>query len=289
VCDPALRPVPVGVPGELLIGGAGVALGYYGRPDLTGERFLSLEGSRFYRTGDKVRVRRDGVLLFLGRADEQIKLNGFRIEPAEIEAVLVAQPGIRQSVVVRREVQPGDARLVAYLVPAQGATGIPTAEQLRQALAASVPGYMIPSHFVTIDRLPLTQNGKIDRRALPDPQQPEPSARPELLTDTERGVAAIWEEVLGRRQVGLNDNFFAIGGHSLLTVAVQRRLEQKFGRSFDVASLFLHPTVAALARFVAEAAGPAKEASAPEMTERLQARVSAQRRRRRIVERLADG
>jgi surfactin family lipopeptide synthetase B/lichenysin synthetase B len=166
---------------------------------------------------------------------------------------------------------------------------MPTEEQLRRALAASVPGYMIPSHFVTIDRLPLTQNGKIDRRALPDPRQPEPSARPELLTDTERSVATIWEEVLGRRQVGLNDNFFAIGGHSLLTVAVQRRLEQKFDRSFDVASLFLHPTVAALARFVAEGAEPARDELAPKMAGRLQARVSAQRRRRRIVERLADG
>lgn len=288
VCDAAQRTVPVGVPGELLIGGAGIALGYYGRSDLTAERFVSLDGMRFYRTGDKVRVRRDGVLLFLGRADEQIKLHGFRIEPAEIEAILVAQPGIHQAVVVRREVQPGDARLVAYLAP-QSSNGMPTEEQLRQVLGASLPAYMIPSHFVMIDKLPLTQNGKIDRRSLPDPQQPEPSARQELLTDTERSVAVIWQEVLGRRQVGLNDNFFAIGGHSLLTVVVQRRLEKKFGRQIDVASLFLHPTVAALARFVAERSEPIAGQAEAEIPGRLQARVSAQRRRRRIVERLADG
>jgi amino acid adenylation domain-containing protein len=289
ICDTALRPVPVGVPGELLIGGAGVALGYNGRPDLTAERFVDLEGTRFYRTGDKARVGHDASLVFLGRADDQIKLHGFRIEPAEIEAALVELPAIHQAVVVRREVQPGDARLVAYLVRAQSTAAMPTDERLREVLGASLPGYMIPSHFVAVASLPLTQNGKIDRRALPDPQQASGPARPQLLTETERAVAAIWEEVLGRRPVGLNDNFFAIGGHSLLTVSVQQRLEQRFKRQVDVASLFLHPTVSALARFIAGAAQPHESASEPGMMDRLQARVLAQRQRRRIVDRIADG
>jgi len=241
VLDGAGRPVPPGIAGELAIGGPGVALGYHGRPDLTAERFR--EG--WYLTGDRVRRRADGLLVFLGRADQQIKLRGFRIEPAEIEETLRSQPGIEAAVVVVREVRPGDSRLVAYLVGE-----VPALGSLSQALAGRLPDYMIPSEFVVLAALPLTPNGKIDRRALPAPRVVEEARLDPPVSHAEQAVAAIWGEVLGHHSIGMRDNFFTIGGHSLLTIEVQRRLEQHFRRSLDVALLFQYPTIASLAQYL---------------------------------------
>ncbi|MEU4540350.1 amino acid adenylation domain-containing protein [Streptosporangium sp. NPDC023825] len=234
-----LRRVPPGAPGELLLGGAGLARGYLGRPDLTAERFLDdPEAGRLYRTGDLVRWRADGLLEFLGRVDDQMKVRGFRIEPAEIEGRLLAHPGVRQAAVTARE-----DRLVAYVAgPADPA-------ELRRDLAAALPPYMVPDVWVTLDELPVTTGGKIDRRALPapglDPGEDRPFVEPR--NDAEVLVAGVWEEVLGVGKVGALDDFFALGGHSLLAVRVGSRLRKAAGIDVPVRELFRNRTVADLA------------------------------------------
>ncbi|MFF3442918.1 amino acid adenylation domain-containing protein [Streptosporangium sp. NPDC002721] len=237
-----LRRVPPGVPGELLLGGAGLARGYLGRPDLTAERFLDdPEAGRLYRTGDLVRWRADGTLEFLGRVDDQMKVRGFRIEPAEIEGRLLTDPGVRQAAVIARE-----DRLVAYVAgPADPA-------ELRRDLAAALPPYMVPDVWVTLDELPVTTGGKIDRRALPAPDLglDEERAFVEPRNDAEILVAGVWQEVLGVGKVGALDDFFALGGHSLLAVRVGSRLRTVAGIDVPVRELFRSRTVADLAAVV---------------------------------------
>jgi amino acid adenylation domain-containing protein len=255
------EPVPVTVAGELYLGGAGLARGYLHRPELTAERFLpdpfSAEpGARLYRTGDLTRWTVDGDLEFLGRIDQQVKIRGFRIELGEVEAVLAALDGVREAVVVVREDTPGDRRLVAYVA---GEPSSLAAGTLRQGLRERLPEYMVPAAFVTLDALPLSANGKVDRKAL---QPPTPALRPDAVHAAPRDVlelrlAQLWEEVLGQRPVGIRDDFFALGGHSLLAVHLIGRIERILGRRLPVASLFQGATVERVAASLRAAAAPA--------------------------------
>ncbi len=260
VVDEGMALLPAGAPGEVLIGGAGLARGYLDRPDQTAERFVpdpfgGEPGGRLYRTGDLGRLRADGRLEILGRIDRQVKVRGFRVEPEEIEAVLARHPAVDQTAVAAREA-PGGRRLVAWFVPRQGAAAPPTAE-LRDFLRERLPESMVPSSFVAMGELPLTPSGKVDRRALPDPEAAggggefvAPRGRLELA------LAALWREVLGRQHVGIRDNFFDLGGHSLLLAEVQGRLaaapDPELRREVAVVDLFRHPTVESLARFLGE-------------------------------------
>ncbi|WP_051466578.1 non-ribosomal peptide synthetase [Actinomadura oligospora] len=260
VLDQALAPVPDGVAGELYIGGAGVARGYAHRPDLTAERFVpdasAADGSRLYRTGDRVRRRPDGVLEFLGRIDRQVKVRGFRIEPGEIEAALLAHPAVAEAVVVARD-DTGDRRLLAYLVPSDLADGAPDAADLRRFLGAGLPAYMVPVAFVELTALPLTRNGKVDRDALPAPDGGRAAAGTEFVaprTPAEESLAGIWAEVLGLDRVGVHDDFFELGGHSLLATQVVSRVRAAFGVEAALADLFDRPTVAGFAEAVELAA-----------------------------------
>jgi acyl-coenzyme A synthetase/AMP-(fatty) acid ligase/acyl carrier protein len=253
VLDRHLRPVPVGVPGELYIGGDGLARGYLGRPGLTAERFVpdplsQLPGARLYRTGDRARYRSDGTLEFLGRLDHQVKIRGFRVEPGEIAATLAQHPDVRDGIVVAREDSTGDRRLVAYIVPAAEALA-PGVDQLRGFLQARLPEHMIPSAFVVLDALPLTPSGKVDRRALPAPDQTRAGLEALVTprTPVEEAIAEIWMAVLKLERVGVHDNFFALGGHSLLATQVVARLRAAFGLELPLRALFETPTVGGLA------------------------------------------
>jgi amino acid adenylation domain-containing protein len=265
--DAERNPVAAGEVGELFIGGDGVARGYWNRPDLTAERFISIPSlaeQRIYRTGDLARYQPDGNIEFLGRADFQIKLRGHRIEPGEIESLLEGCSGIRQAVIVVREDREGDKRLVAYLV-AESA-GAVDAGALRKALESKLPDYMVPSSFVFLPELPLTANGKIDRKALlnlPPPSlsagvadiqpgsQPQSETSREPSSEIERIVAAAWQEALGIPTVGLNDNFFDLGAHSLTVAEVQAKLQEVLRREISLVDLFQFSTVSALARHLA--------------------------------------
>ncbi len=250
--DRHLMPVPVGVPGELYIAGAGLARGYLGRPGLTADRFppdpfSQAPGARMYRTGDVMRRRPDGGLEFLGRTDHQVKLRGFRIELGEIEAVLTRHPAVRQVVVLAREDWPGDKRLVAYVLPAAGAA--PAIGELRDHLRRKLPDYMVPSAFVLLSGFPRTSSGKVDRSALPAPDHQPHAASTYVAPRSalERLLAGICTEVLGVERMGANDDFFALGGHSLLATRVIARLEANLGVEVPVRLLFEAPTVAGLA------------------------------------------
>ncbi len=253
VLDNYLEPAPIGVPGELLIGGAGLARGYLNRPDLTAEKFIpnpfsAAPGSRLYRTGDLCRWLPDGNLEFLGRIDHQVKIRGYRIELGEIETALRAHGQVREAVVVAREDRPGEKRLVAYVVPAaEGGTTV-SAAALRDQLQAGLPAYMIPSAFVFLEALPLTPNGKLDRKALPAPDghlelagEYVPPRNP-----VEEQLCAIWQEVLRLERVGVHDNFFHLGGDSILSIQVVARAGGQ-GLRLTVKQLFEHQTIAALA------------------------------------------
>jgi len=257
ILDRALRPVPVGVPGELYIGGDGLARGYWRLPDLTAERFVphpfSAEpGARLYKTGDRARYLPSGDVEFLGRLDNQVKIRGYRVEPGEIQAHLEQHPAVQNAVVVAREDIPGDKRLVAYVIAAPGQQ--PTADALREALQTALPDYMIPAAFVRLDALPLTPNGKVDRARLPAPDwTPSATTHTPPRTPTEETLAEIWQSVLGVAQVGVHDNFFALGGHSLLATRVMSRVQQTFQVAIPLRALFEAPTVAGLAAAVEEA------------------------------------
>ena len=238
------QPVPLGVPGELCIGGAGVALGYHERPELTAERFMadpfaSAPGARLYRTGDLARWDAEGRLHHLGRLDHQVKVRGFRIELGEIESRLATHPAVQQTVVMGREAAPGDLRLVAYVVFAPGADL--TASELRRHLRRDLPDYMIPSVVAAVDAIPLTPNGKVDRAALPDPfKNAVSSSRNFVAPDNgpEQAMAEIWRDILRVERVGAEDNFFELGGHSLLSLRVVLAVEQRLGWRMDARSLF---------------------------------------------------
>jgi amino acid adenylation domain-containing protein len=277
VLDSELRPVAAGEAGDLYIGGDGVVRGYWRRPDLTAERFLSdpfRPGNRVYCTGDIARFLPDGNLEFLGRADFQVKLRGFRIEIGEIEAALEHQAGVGQAAVVAREFKPEDKRLVAYVVPKPG-TELEIAD-LRAALAATLPEYMVPSNFVFLDSLPLTANGKIDRSALPNLStlENESGTAPEPpRNELERVIAEAWKDALGVDRVGLNENFFDLGAHSLMVAEVHIQLQQLLGRELSLVDLFQFPTVTALAKHLNG------EEAAPRVSSRAERRLAARQQR----------
>jgi natural product biosynthesis luciferase-like monooxygenase protein len=257
IVDSRLQPLPPGVPGELAIGGDGVVRGYFQRPELTAERFVSntvsQHGGRLYRTGDLARWRADGVLEFLGRLDHQVKVRGYRIELGEIEAALAEQSSVAQAVVMAREDQPGDARLVAYLVAHHDATLDSSA--LREALRERLPEFMLPSAFVVLDEFPHTPNGKIDRKALPAPDAAAPVAAAEYVaptSDLESQIAEVWKDVLKLATVGTRDNFFDLGGHSLLAVQAHRRLKDALQRDLSITDIFRFPTIQSLATYLTE-------------------------------------
>jgi amino acid adenylation domain-containing protein len=256
--DEAGELAPPGGAGEVYIGGVGLARGYLGRPDLTAAAFVpdpfsATPGARLYRTGDRARWSA-GELEFLGRCDRQIKLRGFRIEPGEIETALAQHPAVRESVVVARDAAPGDRRLVAYIVAPPGQP--PEGGALRHFLAERLPEYMVPATFVMLDTLPLTPHGKVDYPALPVPAPAAGGAYVAPGPELERSIAGIWQDVLHSAAVGVQDNFFDLGGHSLLLVQVQSRLQEALGRAIPIVDLFRYPTIRALARHLtAEQAG----------------------------------
>jgi hypothetical protein len=247
VLDEGLQPLPIGAAGELFIGGDGVARGYLRRPELDAERFLAdpFATGRMYRTGDLVRYRADGVLEFLGRTDHQIKVRGHRIEPGEIEAALLREPSVAEAVVVAREDTPGDQRLLAYVV-ARGAATDPA--RLRARLKATLPESLVPAQVVVLDRMPRTPNGKTDRRSLPVPQAvAAPADRVPPASELEVRLSQLWQEVLGLERVGVEDNFFDLGGHSLLIVRIHRRIRELTSKRVSLTDLFRFPTVRSLA------------------------------------------
>ncbi len=294
VLDEAMSPVPIGSAGELYVGGAGVARGYWQREDLTAEQFVpdpfsDLPGARLYRTGDLVRWRTDGKLDFLGRADHQVKLRGYRIELGEIESLLDACPGIRQSVVIAREDTPSVIQLVAYMI-----TDAPVADTvLKEALSAQLPDFMIPAHFVTLEKFPLTPNKKIDRKALPAPAPRRVStsvaaAKTIASGSNQQKIAAIWERILGVTGVTGRDSFFDLGGHSLLAVQAHREIRTELDvPSLSITDIFRCPTLSALAEVIDQKTGgsaPAESAEevAAAKAERAAERSDAMARRRQM-------
>ncbi|MEC4811965.1 MAG: amino acid adenylation domain-containing protein [Scytonema sp. PMC 1069.18] len=266
VLDKYLKPVPIGIPGELYISGAGLARGYLNRPEMTAERFIPNPfssdsasannnelGTRLYKTGDLVRYLPDGKLEFMGRLDHQVKLRGFRIELGEIEAELNQLPEVRESVVLAKANEPNDQQLIAYVVPDPEQTL--TTSELYSLLTQKLPNYMIPSAFVILEALPLLPNGKVNRKALPMPDK----VRPELeevyqppQTEVEKTIAHIWQETLRIEEVGIHDNFFELGGHSLLLVQVHSKLQKTFQRDFSLVEMFQYPTINHLAKYLSQ-------------------------------------
>ena len=266
--DKSLQPVPVGVPGELYIGGVGVTRGYLNRPDLTAQRFIENPfagepGAKLYKTGDVVRYRADGNLEFLGRADNQVKIRGFRVELEEVEQAVRSYAGVADCVVVLREDDDHDKRLIAYVVPDPALS--PTITELRKFIKSKLPSYMVPAAFSMIAALPLMASGKIDRRALPEPEaQPETDeifAPPR--TPLEELLASAWREVLKLERIGIYDNFFDLGGHSLLAAKVTSIVRNLVDVEFGMVDVFQAPTIAELAELLYPRA--AQKESADEM------------------------
>jgi len=251
--------VPIGVDGEICIGGAGVARGYQQRADLTAATFVSdpygtTDGSRIYRTGDRGRYLEDGNIVFTGRMDEQVKVRGFRIELGEIESVLREHESVTEAVVIALADQGNEKRLVAYVVTVPEASR--NVSELRGYLKERLPDYMIPSAFVYLDALPLTSHGKIDRRALPAPDAERPALAEAFIapqTPTEKGLASIWTRLLGINRVGINDNYFELGGDSLLATQLVSQLRGVFEVELPLVNLFQYPTLAELAASIEEA------------------------------------
>jgi acyl-CoA synthetase (AMP-forming)/AMP-acid ligase II/aryl carrier-like protein len=261
ILDYLLQPLPIGVPGELFIGGAGIARGYVDRSELTAEKFVpnpfgKKPGARLYRTGDMARYLPDGRIEFLGRLDDQVKIRGFRIELGEVEAALKNYPGVREAVVVAREDNPGDKRLVAYLVPDQGqkiAVG-----HLREFLRQKLPDYMVPLAFITLEALPLTPNGKLDRRALPVPDLSTSGTDRVYVppqNELEKSIIEICQQVFNVEKVGTEDDFFDLGGHSLLMMQVTNRLSNVIGRQISFAQMFRYPTIRTFVRSLSQDSG----------------------------------
>ena len=285
VLDSHTEPSPAGVAGELYVGGASLARGYLNRPGLTAERFIpdpfsEEAGARMYRTGDVARYLADGNVEFLGRADQQVKIRGFRIEPGEVEAALLTHGGVRECAVAARgdDAAAGEKRLVAYVVGEAGAG------ELRRHLKESLPEYMVPSVFVALDSLPLTPNGKVNREALPAPGHERPSLEVTYAapnTEVEAAVAEVWRQVLQVERVGVDDNFFDLGGHSLSMLRVHGKLRQAFDHDLSLVELFQYPTVRSLAAHLG--AGRAAEPSLRESLDRAEARKQAAGRRRQSL------
>jgi amino acid adenylation domain-containing protein len=258
ILDRNLQPVPVGVTAELYIGGANVCRGYLDRPELTAEKFIpnpfsEIQGERIYRSGDLARYLSNGDIEFLGRADHQVKIRGYRIEIGEVETTLRDHPRILEAVVCARADARGEKQLVAYCVIAEGRPAPLEIAELRSFLRERLPDYMAPSFFVFLDELPMTATGKVDRLALPAPQPDEFESRRGYVaprTPTEEAIAAIWAAVLGLQQVGIEENFFEMGGHSLLTTQVISRLRQALAVEIPVRILFEQPTISALAETI---------------------------------------
>jgi amino acid adenylation domain-containing protein len=255
ILDPFMRPVPVGVTGEIYIGGEGLAIGYFNRPELTAERFVpdpfgGSPGERLYRTGDTARYAFDGNIDFIGRVDYQVKVRGFRVEPGEVEFVIRQHPSVRNAVVLAKEDRTGVKRLVAYLVPAGAGAG---ASELRTFLKDKLPDYMVPAAFVTMEELPLTPNGKLDRAALPEPEITRADIGSKFVEprgEIERQLAQIWEKVIGIKPIGATDSFFDLGGHSLLAVRLFAEITRAFGTNFPLAAIFQYPTIEQIAALI---------------------------------------
>ncbi len=261
ILNEQLQPVPVGTPGEIYIGGDGLARGYLNRPELTAERFIShpfhnpkskIQNPKLYKTGDLARYLPDGNIEFVGRVDNQVKIRGFRIELGEVEAALSQHPDIQQAVVIVREDIPGDKRLVAYVVPDQKAV---TATTFKSFLEDKLPAYMVPTAWMLLDFLPLTPNGKVDRRSLPAPARTRPDLEEAFVAprnSIEEQLATLWTELLGLDVVGVNDNFFCLGGHSLIVTQMISRAREIFSVNISFAQVFANPTIAAVAQLIAQ-------------------------------------
>jgi amino acid adenylation domain-containing protein len=257
ILDKNLQPLPVGVPGELYLGGAGLARGYLNRPELTAERFIpnpfGTWAKRLYRTGDLARYRSDGNLEYLGRIDQQVKIRGFRIELGEIESVINRHPSVRESVVVAHEDKSGAKNLAAYVVPRPGL--VPTTLELREFLKEKLPQFMVPTFLTMLESLPLTPNGKLDRRALPEPEIKGADLCGTFVAPSnsiEQFLVKTWEEILKTQPIGVEDNFFELGGHSLLAVELFVRIESKYGKKIPLATLLQAPTIKKLASLLVE-------------------------------------
>jgi aspartate racemase len=256
ILDKYLKPVPVGIPGELHIGGAGLARGYLNQPELTQEKFIShplseQPGARLYKTGDLVRYLTDGTIEFLGRLDQQVKIRGYRVEPGEIEMVIGQHRAVLEALVLVHQNKRGEKSLVAYVVPVQE-RGV-TIEDLRQFLKERLPEYMIPSYFILMDALPLTANGKLDRAALPVPEHSRNASGENFVAAKliiHHQLVNIWEDLLNVRPIGIRDNFFYLGGHSLLAARLVYRIEQTFGKKVSLSTLFARPTIEKLAQYL---------------------------------------
>lgn len=257
ILDEFYQPVPIGVPGELYIGSEGLARGYFNRPNLTQERFIPhpFGSGSLYRTGDLARYRPDGNIEHLGRADRQVKIRGFRVELGEIEGLLAKHPTVQHSAVIVREDVPGNKRLIAYVVPVQSEVATQLELTLRNYLRERLPEYMVPAAIVMLDKMPLTPSGKLDRRALPEPDLSRPELSGALVvpqSDTEKLIAGVWQDVLQLEEVGIHDNFFELGGNSLLLIQVHKKIIEIFGSGLPTVSLFQYPTIYALAQHLSQ-------------------------------------
>jgi acyl carrier protein len=254
--DERLQPVPIGITGEIHIGGVGLARGYLNRPRLTAEQFVPhpfsrMPGARLYKTGDLARFRADGEIEFVGRADQQVKVRGFRIELGEIETVLSQHPSVREAVVVAREHDSGGKRLIAYVVAREELP--PTTSEMRDYLRRTLPEYMVPASFVVLEALPLTATGKVDRNALPEPEQVRPQLAQVYVaprTAVEEVLCGMFSEVLQVEPVGVRDSFFELGGHSLLATQISSRVRLAFQVELPLRRLFEAPTVEGLAKAI---------------------------------------
>ncbi|HEX5736602.1 MAG TPA: phosphopantetheine-binding protein, partial [Blastocatellia bacterium] len=258
ILDVRQEVVPIGVAGELYTSGEGLARCYEGRAEQTAERFVpdpysGRAGARMYRTGDLCRYRGDGEIDYLGRVDQQVKVRGYRIELGEVEAALVSHPMVKEAVVVVREVREADKKLVAYVVSAGGEEV--TASEMRRHLREKLPDYMVPTAFVKLDKLPMTPNGKVDRKALPAYKAESGAGATEgrQASEVEQVVAGIWKEVLGVEEVGIEENFFEVGGHSLLATQVMARVREAFGVEMELRRMFEAATVADLSLLIEKA------------------------------------
>jgi non-ribosomal peptide synthetase component F len=274
--------VPIGVKGEIYLGGAGLARGYFNRPEVNNERFIPNPfdngvNTRLYKTGDLARYLADGNLEYLGRIDYQVKICGFRIELGEIERVLIEHSAVREVVVLALEKQ-----LIAYLVPKEGKT--PTTNELRNNLKVTLPDYMVPALFVILDAMPLLPNGKVNRSALPVPTDLRPTIEVSYKapsSEIERAIAIIWQEVLKLDKVGINDNFFDLGGHSLLMVQVKQKLDVALNKELSIIELFQNSTIQSLAKYLSQ--NSEKDSLWQGMRERTQKQKNAVRRKQEFL------